>query len=132
MSSVHKESENICLSYRQAQQGDQGIYILIRKRISLGGCPRQSTSGIAMISAGNKAEPQGHMVLTLFSPWTVSSRLQCIIIALSFVPPNLGKACVLCCFPSAPRSFSSTQLCQRPPFLTVSVLPRKSLRSYNF
>lgn len=43
------------------------MYILLREGISLGRYPKQSTFGIAIISAGHKAKAPGHIVLTLFS-----------------------------------------------------------------
>lgn len=71
--------QSICVvikaAWRQkpAQHGDQDVYILLRKRISLGGCPKQTTFGISAIPAGNKANSQGRMVLTLSFLWAASS-----------------------------------------------------------
>lgn len=112
----HKETEHLCIlqaarRQKPAQHRGQSMYILIRKRISLGGCPKQSTFGIPIIPSGNKAKSQGHMVLTLSSLWAVSSRLPCITLALSYVPPNLGKAFGLIFF--CPKIFQQRNNCLR-------------------
>lgn len=71
--------------------------------------PKESALAKAVISAGNKAKSEGHMVLTLSSLLTVSSRLQHItttFIRVETCTLNSGEGCVSGCFPSAPRSFS--------------------------
>lgn len=103
--------QSICViiqaAWRQqsAQHGDQGVYILLRKRISLGGCPKRSTFGNS-----NKANSQGHMVLTLSFLWATFWVAMHNPNFYHLRPQILER---LLGFSSAPRSFSSINNCVR-------------------